>query len=132
MTTMAIDKTCETVRPGADATGERTWFRPAVDIRENTTELTILSDMPGVAREDVDIQFENGTLTIHGGVHPRKNDAVGLSRNEYELGDYRRSFRVGERINPAGIHASLANGVLTVHLPKVAAPQPRKITVRAD
>ena len=54
-----------------------------------------------------------------------------MLRQEYQLGDFYRSFRIGESIDAAKIHAELNNGVLTVHLPKSVAAQPRRIEVKA-
>ncbi len=132
MTTMAIDNTCKRAQTGTEAACERPRFRPAVDILESASEVTILADMPGVGLEDIEIQFEDGTLTVHGRVRPRETISARASKIEYEVGDFHRTFRVGEKVDAANIHAALANGVLTVHLPKVVAVQPRKITVRSD
>jgi len=51
-------------------------YRPNVDILESADELTVRADMPGVSGEDVDVQFENGTLTLHGRVQPRERKNV--------------------------------------------------------
>lgn len=130
-------ETLPATKTAADAAPvERTWsgraFRPDVDILENTEELVVTADLPGVRREDVDIQFENGTLTLHARVAPRASDDRQNLLSEYEVGDYFRSFTVGEMIDTSGITASMANGVLTLRLPKVEAARPRKIEVRAN
>jgi HSP20 family protein len=52
--------------------------------------------------------------------------------SEYGVGDYYRTFRVNEQIDASRIHASAADGVLTVHLPKAEAAKPRKIAVNAE
>ena len=106
-------------------------YRPNVDIVELPTELLLQADMPGTTGADIDIQFENGTLTIHGKVRPRQERTDYVLR-EYGVGDYYREFRVSEAIDGQQISAEYQQGVLTLHLPKVAAVQPRKIAVKAD
>ena len=113
--------------------GERTRsgqsYRPNVDIIERADELTVLADVPGVTGDDVDINFENRTLTLHGKVRPRDRcDATSLLE-EYGVGDFYRTFEVSEAIDAAGITAEYAGGVLTLHLPKAEAVKPRKISV---
>jgi len=85
--------------------------------------------MPGVTGDSIAIDFEEGVLTIQGKVAPRKVEGVGLLQ-EYGVGDFYRTFRVSEQIDASRIRAEYADGVLTVHLPKVEAANPRKIEVR--
>ena len=122
-------------RPNEPASAERTragaCYRPNVDIREQDDELTLVADMPGVTPDGIDIHFEDGLLTVQGRVEPRHADATGLLLREYGIGDFYRTFRVSEQINPKGIHAECADGVLIVHLPKAAKAKPRRIEVRA-
>lgn len=106
-------------------------FQPHVDILEKPDELLVLADMPGVSAEDVDIEFENGTLTIDGRVAERRPAGRGYLVREYGVGDFHRSFQVSESIDAQRITAECRDGVLTLHLPKVEAVKPRKIAVRA-
>lgn len=106
------------------------YFRPHVDLYERGHDLVLEADMPGVSRESIDVEFENGTLTIHGRVPPRQPDETQYLLEEYELGDFYRTFQVSEHIDAAQISASYADGVLTLVLPKAEAVRPRKIEVR--
>jgi len=115
----------------AERTRNRPHFAPNVDIIELPNELQVLTDMPGLRPEDVDIHFENGTLSIHGKVADRQPNGTNYLLREYEVGDFHRSFEVSEAVNPEGISADYANGVLTLHLPKTEAVKARKITVKA-
>jgi HSP20 family protein len=105
-------------------------FTPRVDIIETEKELLVLADIPGVKSEDVDLRFENGELLLHARVHPTPERGHVLL-SEYEEGDYYRVFTVHESIDASKISAECKNGVLTVHLPKVEAVQPRQISVKA-
>lgn len=106
-------------------------FCPAVDILETAQELTVSADMPGVKPGDVDLQFENGMLTIHGKVGDREQNRGEFLLREYGVGDFYRTFQVSEVIDAGRISAEHSHGVLTIHLPKVEAVRQRKIEVRA-
>jgi HSP20 family protein len=106
-------------------------FTPRVDIYETDHELTLYADVPGVRPGDVDLHYERGELILHGKVQPRQQDR-GFLLNEYEVGDFYRAFTIHESIDAGRISAECKNGVLTVHLPKVAQAQPRQIQVRAQ
>lgn len=116
--------------------GERTrtgrTYRPNVDIIERENELVVLADMPGARPDSIDIRFENGTLTIHGKVQCRQPRNLRYLHYEYGVGDFQRSFQVGEAVDAQKISAEFVDGVLTLHLPKVEAARPRKIPVRVS
>ena len=105
-------------------------YRPNVDIVEQADELTVYADMPGATSDGIDINFENGTLTIHGKVKPRQSDETDYLLHEYGIGDFYRTFQVSETIDSERITADYADGVLVLHLPKVEAVKPRKIAVK--
>ena len=107
------------------------YYRPRVDIVEREGELTVLADMPGTGPDDVDVQFNDGVLTILGRVADRLPTDIPYLTREYGGGDYYRSFQVSDQIDAQQISAEMANGVLTLHLPKAAAARPRKIAVAA-
>jgi HSP20 family protein len=104
-------------------------FTPRVDIYETSRELVLKADMPGVRPEDIDLRYERGELQVHGRVRSRERPGNFLLA-EYEEGDFHRVFSIHESIDASRIEAECKNGVLTVHLPKVEALQPRQITVQ--
>jgi len=106
-------------------------YVPNVDIIERKDELLVLADVPGVTAQDIDIHFENGTLEISARVRPRVSESTRMLLQEYGVGDFHRAFEVSEAIDAGKIHAQYADGVLTLHLPKVEAVKPHKITVKA-
>jgi HSP20 family protein len=105
-------------------------FRPNVDILERPDELLLIADMPGVGPNDIDIHFEDRQLTISGHVKPRHDDDAQYLIREYGVGDFCRMFQISEQIDAGKISAKYSNGVLTLHLPKVEAMKPRKISVQ--
>jgi HSP20 family protein len=131
MNTHTMDKPETTT---ATTTAEHTWnhrtFQPSVDIHEGADGLIVTADLPGTRREDIDIHFENGTLTLQGKVRPRQNDKTPYLLNEYDVGDFYRSFAVSELIDASRISAEYKDGVLTLRLPKVESAKPRKIEVK--
>lgn len=110
------------------SSGGRT-FTPRFDIWETDSELILYGDLPGVAAESIDIEFENDVLTIEGHVEPR-NAETKLLFGEYGIGDFCRSFTIGETIDSEEISAEMRSGVLTLHLPKTASVKPRRIEVK--
>lgn len=105
-------------------------YRPNVDILESAAEVTVVLELPGARAESIDVDFEDGLLSIRGKVEPRYSQQTRFLLREYGLGDYHRTFRVNERIDASAIEASYTDGLLTVRLPKVQPPQPRKVSVK--
>ena len=132
MTTMATEKPVEAKIARTEPTWHRPQFRPKVDILERPDELVVLADMPGTSAEDVDIQFESGTLTLHGKVKEREPQDTRYVMREYDVGDFHRTFQVSEIIDAARIRAEYEGGVLILHLPKTEAVKARKIAVKAN
>jgi HSP20 family protein len=114
----------------AERMQEAATFTPRFDIWENEDEILLYGDLPGVAPNDLDIRFENGELTIHGRVAPRHAERRSLY-GEYGVGDFFRSFAIGQTIDSTQISAGLKQGVVILHLPKTAAVRPRRIAVKA-
>jgi HSP20 family molecular chaperone IbpA len=108
--------------------------RPRVDVFENAHEYLVVADVPGVAKDGLDVRFESGELRIeaHRSKPPTQEAQGSLLAEEYRIGDYRRAFAMPDGIDADKIEAELAHGVLRVHLPKSAAKRPRKIAVRAS
>lgn len=106
------------------------YYRPVVDIVERPEELTVYVDLPGANGDQIDVRFEDGTLSIHARVEPRHAEIPAFFIQEYGVGDYFRSFQVNETVEASRISAEFADGVLTLHLPKVEAAKPRRIDVK--
>ena len=106
------------------------WFTPRFDIFENNEEYVLIGDLPGVEPSNLDVKFENQELMIFGRILPRYSGEHCFAE-EYGVGDFRRSFTIGEVVDSSQISAELKAGVLTVHLPKRPDAKPRKIAVKA-
>ena len=93
------------------------YFKPAVDVAEQSDAYIVQLDVPGARSETLDIAFEKGELTVTARVEPRVPKGARALVREYDVGDYQRTFRIGESIDAGAIEATLASGVLTVRLP---------------
>jgi HSP20 family protein len=117
--------------PEGEFTHEGTYFVPAVDIHENSKELVLLADMPGVPSGDVEVDLKEGTLTIVGKVGAEIDEGEPIL-TEYRVGNYFRSFRLTDVIDQGKITAAMSDGVLRLTLPKVEKAIPRKIPITTD
>jgi HSP20 family protein len=114
--------------PGAEHETTLT-YQPNVDIRDLGTEVVFDADIPGAKPDGIDVSFEDGVLSVQATVATRDLPGRAILQ-EYGIGNYRRSFRVGEGFDASQITADYRRGVLTVRVPRVAAVRPRKVEVR--
>jgi len=122
----------QTEEQGAERTRTGQYYRANVDILEKQDELMLVADMPGVKSDGIDINFEDGVLTIEGKLKSRYDEHSDFLLAEYGIGNFYRTFRVSEQVDSSRIHAEYGNGVLTVHLPKAEEAKPRKIQVQSS
>ena len=105
------------------------FYAPATDIYESEAELTVVMDMPGVGRDDVDITLEKGRLAVEGRIDFAAYEGLRPAYTEYNVGHFVRTFTLSSKIDQGKISADMADGVLTLRLPKLAEAQPRRIAV---
>ena len=115
----------------AERTRDGRAYLPNCDIVEHDDELLLVADVPGARPQDIDVNYERGLLTIQARIEPQTDPE---SRNyllrEYGVGDYYRTFQIGEGIDASKIAAEVKGGVLTLHLPKAEAVKPKRIVVK--
>jgi len=104
-------------------------FLPPTDIFESDDVLTLVMEMPGVDREAVDVNVENGVLRVEGRLDFSKYEGMQPVYTEYNIGHYRRSFSLSNKIDQSKIGAEMKDGVLTITLPKAEEAKPRKISI---
>lgn len=111
-------------------TGENRYtFTPKVDIWETTDAVYLAAELPGVDEKSVDINLEDGVLTILGRVTPLDFPGYQRTYAEFEMGNFERSFRITDAIDEGKIQATMKHGLLHVVLPKREAVKPRRIQV---
>jgi HSP20 family protein len=104
-------------------------FLPTTDIFETEDALTVVLEMPGVTRDNVEVSVENGMVTVEGKINFDKYEGLQPVYSEYNIGPYRRSFRVSNRVDADRIRAEMRDGVITLVLPKAEEAKPRRIEV---
>ncbi len=109
----------------------RNWV-PAVDIFEETERFVVRADVPGVNPADIEVNMDNGVLSVAGERHSEDRSEVdGVSRFERVSGRFQRRFTLPETADADGIKAKSSNGILEISIPKQATAQARRITVEA-
>jgi HSP20 family protein len=105
-------------------------WTPAVDIKETDTAFVITADIPGVDPKDIEVNMENGVLTIRGERKEEKEEErEGYKRIERVRGTFYRRFSLPDTADADKISAKSKNGVLEITIPKQEKVQPRKIAV---
>jgi HSP20 family molecular chaperone IbpA len=101
---------------------------PQVDIYENNEEILLYADMPGLSKEDISINLENGKLFLSGRRQLVSSGSVLFE--EFGEVEYSRTFSVPQGIDMGKVNAELKEGVLRLHLPKSEAVKPRQIQIK--
>ena len=104
---------------------------PAVDVYENRDGITVQAEMPGVAKDRLNIQADRNTLLIEGDVVIDMPSGIEAVYADVQATKYQRSFVLSGELDTERIEANLKDGLLTVRIPKRAEYRPRKIEVRA-
>lgn len=104
-------------------------FVPSADIYETQDALTVILEMPGVEKSNVDVRVEDGVLSVLGKLDLSKYQGLQPLYVEYNVGHYSRSFQLSSKVDQSKIAAELKDGVLSLTLPKVEQAKPRTIEV---
>lgn len=106
-------------------------WAPAVDVEETADELVFRAELPGMSRDDIEVELEDGVLTIQGEkkYEKKQDNAQGLLY-ERRWGTFNRRFTLPRALAADGITADLRNGILTIRVPKAEEAKGRKIEVR--
>jgi len=107
----------------------RRWM-PAMDLVESGDHFVLRADLPGMGEDDVNIEFEDGTLTVSGERKAEHEDSnEGFHRVERSFGSFSRSLTLPQGIDPEAVTASFDRGVLEIRIPKPEDRKPRRITI---
>lgn len=126
MTTQATSQVSQPPVP------DRTVFMPPIDIYDSDEGLVLLADLPGVTIESLEIQVQDHRLTLFGRVNPSVPPEARLLHQEFEWGDFLRSFILSDEVDHDRITAKLNHGVLEVVLPRATKSEPRRIQVNKE
>jgi HSP20 family protein len=119
-------------REGAAANGygSRRWI-PPMDLVETEDHLVLRADLPGVDRDEIEIEVKDGVLTVAGerrAQHEEKRE--GFHRVERSFGRFSRALELPKGVEADNIEASFERGVLEVRMPKPAERRPTRIEIR--
>lgn len=128
-----LNRAMEEVNGRTDETSYGAYWIPALDAWETEQAFVVQLDLPGLTRDQVDVNFDRNTLTVRG----TRGDTIPQAENgelrvffaERSPGSFSRSLRFPQYVESEKIQASFANGVLTITVPKAEAAKPRKIEI---
>ena len=109
-----------------------TAWSPAVDVRESDDDFVVTAELPGLAKDTVDITIENGVLSLSGEKKEEREEGVADSGRyvlERRYGRFQRSFSLPRGVDADNVSAKFSDGILTVTLPKSATAKPRQIKI---
>ena len=105
------------------------YYMPAADIFETDDALTLMLEMPGVTKNNVDVQIENDVLRVEGKIDYSAYKDIEPVYTEYNVGHYARAFTLSNKIDRDAITARVEDGVLTLTLPKAKEASSRRIAI---
>ena len=120
---LAIQQKLDRYAPGPSG------WTPAVDIHETADRYVLTAEVPGMSRDDLDIHFDEGRITIAGTRRERTPQCEQYHRVERGHGSFSRSFQLPIPVDSERVTADLRNGLLTVTCPKAANGAARRIQV---
>ena len=130
---MATQEVAAREKRELSAAEERTeagkFFSPYTDIHETERAVVVSMEIPGVDKNSIDIRLDKGVLTVKGTIDSAKYDSLRPIYSEFNVGNFVRTFTVSTKIDGARISAAVADGVLTVELPKAAEALAKRISV---
>jgi HSP20 family protein len=107
---------------------QEAYVTPPVDIYETAEGLVVKADLPGVAKDKLDVRVENNLLTIQAkAAHVAPGEPI---YREYGLVNFFRQFELNERVDQSKISAELKHGVLTLNLAKAEEAKPKRIDIK--
>lgn len=107
-------------------------IRPAVDIFEDETGITVHADMPGVSREGLELSVDGETLSIEGKADIPVREGMQALYADVRSTRYARTFSLSRELDVEKIDANLKHGVLTLRIPKREEHKPRKIELKVE
>ena len=120
-----------TVAQGAPArSDERPALLPPVDVIEDAEGITLLADLPGVAKDQLHLRVERDQLEIEAELQLPAVEGLQPLHAEVTRQFYRRTFTLSKELDAEQVTAEMNQGVLRVRIPKAAHAQPRRVEVR--
>ena len=104
---------------------------PKVNVYEYEDKVGIVAEIPGLNKKQLNVEVEDGVLTISGDKHSTfEDEGAKVLRRELKQSSFKRSFELGEQLDGDNIAASFKDGVLSVSIPKIEPEKPKKTFVK--
>ena len=104
---------------------------PKVNVYEYDDKIGIVAEIPGLNKKQLNVDVEDGVLTISGDKHSTfEDEGAKVLRRELKQSSFKRSFELGEQLDGDNINASFKDGVLSVSIPKIEPEKPKKTFVK--
>ena len=104
---------------------------PKVNVYEYDDKVGIVAEIPGLNKKQLNVDVEDGVLTISGDKHSTfEDDGAKVIRRELKQSSFKRSFELGEQLDGDNIVANFKDGVLSVSIPKIEPEKPKKTFVK--
>ncbi len=108
-------------------------WAPALDVFENKDSLVVKTELPGMKKEDINVSFQDGALTISGERKGQENyEDAEVYRSERFVGRFQRTVTLPTPVNGDKVKAHYTDGVLTITLPKTEEAKPKQINVNVS
>lgn len=105
---------------------------PLVNVYDEGEELTVSAELPGLTKDQVEITYHDGVLTLSGNRGaPAGTEKMTLVRSERSIGAFEKTVAIPVKIDAERISANFANGILTIRLPKAEEAKPKQIRIEA-
>lgn len=125
-----FDKMFEDLFPEVEAEGDAIWA-PRMDVAEDENSYSVVMDLPGIAKEDVDVEMQDGCLSVRGERKLEKDEKeANYQRMERAYGSFYRSLTLPKTVDPESIEATFKDGVLKIKVPKVEEAKAQRIAIR--
>ncbi|MCD6416762.1 MAG: Hsp20/alpha crystallin family protein [Planctomycetes bacterium] len=106
-------------------------FLPAINVSEDKEKVTVTAEVPGMAKDDLEVSLDNGVLTLRGEKKEENvSDETNFHRVERRYGRFERRMRLPSYVDAEKTDASYKDGVLTLEIPKTASATVRSIEIR--
>jgi HSP20 family protein len=106
------------------------YYVPNTDIFETEDALTVVMEIPGVEKKDIEVKLENDVLRVEGRIDFSKYEGLDPLYTEYNVGHFARAFTLSREVDQQQIAAQLEDGVLKLTLKKAAKARPRRIDIK--
>jgi HSP20 family protein len=130
-TLVGLQRAMENVM-GSDWFGSRTSGSgafPLLNVFNDGDDFVVVAELPGVKKEDLDVQVSGDTLRLRGKKSVAYDEAASVHRRERAAGEFDRTLTLPDDVDAARVSAEYRDGVLTLRLPRAESAKPRTVTI---